>query len=288
MSFRGRCTLGILHVVFRLANLLAMLGPALAVPLAGAACTTPRSKAAPSLTASADAEVAAAESSASPASPPVQHVAHVPTILVLGDSHTYGAFGHRLHEHLAATGRHAVVSEAAGGATTETYLEERPEATSGYRLRESAPGEHEPHERLHRVHGAIDPLAELLARHDPEIVVVALGTNRPRAPVGESCDAFMQRLVRDRPTRRVFWIGPPAIGPDRRGTANEAVVTSLRATLEKHADATFIDSTTFNASHPLPPDNPHFGPEEARRWADVAFAQIGPKLIAARDAADRP
>jgi hypothetical protein len=200
----------------------------------------------------------------------------VPTILVIGDSHTYGAFGYRLHERLAAIGGHAVISEAAGGATTETYLEERPEARVGYRVRESARGERVPRARVDRLRSPMDSLDVLLARHEPEIVIVALGTNRPRAPVGESCDTFMQHLVHDWPGRRVFWIGPAAIG--RAGS--ETVVASLRGCVQKVAGATFVDSTTFNASSPLPPGNPHFGPADARRWADVAFEQIGPRIIA--------
>lgn len=206
----------------------------------------------------------------------------VTTILVIGDSHTYGAFGYRLHERLAAIGGHAVISEAAGGATTETYLEERPEALVGYRVRESAPGERAPHARVDRLRSPMDSLDVLLARHEPAIVVVALGTNRLRGPVGESCDTFMKHLVHGSPTRRVFWIGPPTIGVIGVSARNrsETVVAALRGCVQKLAGATFIDSTTFNASSPLPPDNPHFGPADASRWADVAFAQIGPRILA--------
>jgi hypothetical protein len=194
-----------------------------------------------------------------------------PTILLIGDSHTYGAFGQRLHELLAGIGRYAVVSEAAGGATTETYLQERPEAVVGYRVRESAAGEGGPRETVSRVRSPMHPLDGLLAAHDPEVVVVALGTNHPRVPVTQSCEAFMQHLMRDRPKRRVFWIGPPAVGADR----SAARVTSIRAALEKFPGAMFIDSTTFNAKAPLPADNPHFGLDDARRWAETTFAKMG-------------
>lgn len=193
---------------------------------------------------------------------------HVPAILLLGDSHTYGQFGQRLHERLAALGTHAVYSQAAGGATTETYLEAQPEATVGYRMRESARGEVVPRETAHGLRGPLGSLDALLAKHDPEIVVVALGTNRPRAPVTESSETFLQRILRAR-VRRVFWIGPPAVGADR----SEALVASLKAAIGKFPSATFIDSTSFNATT-LPPDNPHFGPNDARRWADVSFTRM--------------
>jgi hypothetical protein len=243
---------------------------------AGAACATPRRHEEP-LGAPGLPDGAAVAPVATTLAAPAPRV---PTILVIGDSHTYGAFGYRLHERLAAIGGHAVISEAAGGATTETYLEERPEALVGYRVRETARGERVPRELVDRLRSPMDSLDVLLARHEPEIVVVALGTNRPRAPVGESCDTFMQHVVHDGlhggPGRRVFWIGPAAIGRDRSG----AVVASLRGCVQKVAGATFIDSTTFNASSPLPPDNPHFGPADARRWADTAFEQIGPRIVA--------
>lgn len=192
-----------------------------------------------------------------------------PTILVLGDSHTYGQFGQRLHERLAARGTHAVVSQAAGGATTETYLEAQPEALVGYRMRETTRGERAPRETAHGLHGPLVPLDALLAKHDPEIVVVALGTNRPRAPVTDSGESLLRRLVRDR-VRQIVWIGPPAIGPDR----SEALVASLEAAVHRFPSATFIDSRRFNDAAPLPPANPHFGPDDARRWADVTFTQM--------------
>jgi hypothetical protein len=248
----------------------------LSFAFAGTACATPRRHEEP-LAASGLPDGAVVTPVATPPTvAPSGRIERVPTILVIGDSHTYGAFGHRLHERLAAIGGHAVISEAAGGATTETYLEERPEALVGYRVRESARGEHVPRERVDRLRSPMDSLAVLLARHEPEIVVVALGTNRPHAPVGASCDTFMQHLVHGWPKRRVFWIGPAAIGHDR----SETVVASLRGCVEKVAGATFIDSTTFNASSPLPADNPHFGPADARRWADTAFEQIGPRILA--------
>ena len=249
--------------------------PSLIVLLAAAACATPRRREEPA-GASAHSDAGAAEAplaSAIDAAPPPS-VAHVPTILLLGDSHTYGAFGARLHERLAGLGRWAVVSEAAGGATTETYLEERPEALVGYRVRESAPGRGEPRLTVDRVRSPIDPLATLLARHDPDVVIVALGTNKPHAPVADACAAFLERVVRDRPRRRVFWIGPPAVGSDRGAPR----VASLRAAVHEVPGAVFVDSTPFNASAPLPRDNPHFGPDDARRWADVVFAQLAPQL----------
>ncbi|MDB4994671.1 MAG: hypothetical protein JWM74_2103 [Myxococcaceae bacterium] len=249
----------------------------LSLAFAGAACATPRRHEEPLGAAGLpDAAVIAPAAAQASVPPRASRSSRVPTILVIGDSHTYGAFGQRLHERLAAIGGHAVISEAAGGATTETYLEERPEALVGYRVRESARDERVPRALVDRLRSPMDSLDVLLARHEPEIVVVALGTNRPRAPVGESCDTFMQRLVHDAPARHVFWIGPAAIGRDR----SAAVVASLRACVEKIAGATFIDSTTFNASSPLPPDNPHFGPADARRWADTAFEQIGPRILA--------
>lgn len=122
----------------------------------------------------------------------------------------------------------------------------------------------------------MDSLDVLLARHEPAIVVVALGTNRPRAPLGKSCDTFMQRLVRGSPERRVFWVGPAAIG--RAGS--ETVVASLRGCVEKVPGATFIDSTTFQCVEPATVGQPPLRPADARRWADVAFEQIGPRIVA--------
>jgi hypothetical protein len=196
-------------------------------------------------------------------------------VLLVGDSHTYGAFGATLHELLSDGGRRAVVSEGAGGATTETYLSDAPVASVGYRVRASTHGEAAPRELVDVRAGRMHSLAELLATHDPDIVVVALGTNAPRGSLAETCEELLRRLSADRTggprRRRVFWIGPPAFG-----SSVQAIVQTLEAVVERHPDARFIDSTPFNERAPLPASNPHFGPDDARAWARYVFARMQP------------
>lgn len=222
----------------------------------------PRPPAAPTAPPAASAHAAAAPE------------AREPTLLLLGDSHCYGAFGARLHERLAASGRFAVVSEAAGGATTETYLEDAPEAMNGYRVRYSARGEAHPRELVHRTRAPMHNLDQLLTAHDPAVVVVALGTNRPKEPAAASYARFMDRLTQGDRARRVLWVGPPAFGRDSAAQ----ITRVIRSAVEGRAGATFVDSTSFNALAPLPAENPHFGPVDATRWADVTYARLAPSL----------
>lgn len=205
-----------------------------------------------------------------------------PTLLLLGDSHTYGAFGGQLHTRLAETGRYAVVSAAAGGATWLTWLEERPVAGAGYRLRTSARGERAPHDVEHVFRGPMPNVDTLLATYDPAIVVVALGTNHARGNHREGIDRFLAR-VQGQAARRVFWIGPPAFGPGY----GHGATNGLRAALASHPDVELFESVSFNEGAPLPLDNPHFGPADARRWATPPGRSSAPASRRPPDSAPR-
>lgn len=205
---------------------------------------------------------AAADGSAAPGEP---------TVLLVGDSHTYGAFGARLHARLAESGRFAVVSVAAGGATWDTWLEERPEGLAGYRLRASRRGERGPRELEHRLRGTLPTLDALLAAHDPVALVVALGTNRPRGPALASAARFADRARRARPARPLVFVGPPSFGVDGARPARQALEA-----LARREGVAFVDGAAFNAKAPLPADNPHFGPADARSWADA----LAPAVVA--------
>lgn len=171
-------------------------------------------------------------------------------------------------------GRFAVVSEAAGGASVDTFLEDAPQAMNGYRVRYSARGEARPRELVHRTRAPMHNLDQLLDAHDPVAIVVALGTNRPKEPVAASYARFLDRIAKGARARRVFWVGPPAFGRDSAA----AIARTIRDVVEPRPGATFVDSTDFNAARPLPADNPHFGPADARRWADVTYARLAPSL----------
>jgi hypothetical protein len=203
----------------------------------------------------------------------------VGTILIIGDSHAFGPFGRTLHELLARTSEH-VVFEAACGATTEMFLFPYPEVVCGYRVLESKGIEASPHAVVSTWHNArIHNLDTMMKTYQPEVVVVVLGTNYPRAPVADSTEAFMKRLCRapsiGRACPRVFWVGPPAFGAQ----AGVYISKTIRSVVEGHDGAMFIDSTVFNEQKPLPLRKPHFGDDEGRRWAEFAFTQIASELV---------
>lgn len=197
-----------------------------------------------------------------------------PTILILGDSHAFGPFGRTLHELLATVGDR-VVFEAACGATTEMFLFPYPESVCGYRVHETRNGETPPRQVVSTWHlSKIHNLDWMLKHYEPEVVVVALGTNYPRAPVPDATQSFMKALCKQK-CPRVFWIGPPAFGKE----AGFYISKTIKETLETSwKGAVFIDSTKLNAEKPLNIKKPHFGDEEAKRWAHHAFTRIASEL----------
>ena len=197
-----------------------------------------------------------------------------PNILILGDSHAFGPFGRTLHELLATVGER-VVFEAVCGATTEMFLFPYPESVCGYRVHETKNGETPPRAIVSTWHlSKIHTLDWMMKSYEPQVVVVALGTNYPRAPVPDATESFMKALCKQK-CPRVFWIGPPAFGKE----AGFYISKTIKETLDTSwKGALFIDSTKLNADKPLNIKKPHFGDEEAKKWAEHAFAHIAPEL----------
>lgn len=57
-------------------------------------------------------------------------------------------------------------------------------------------------------------LARLLSKHDPDVVVVALGTNDVFVPYPQTMAANVRRIVARIGARECYWMGPPTWKPD--------------------------------------------------------------------------
>jgi acyl-CoA thioesterase-1 len=80
-------------------------------------------------------------------------------------------------------------------------------------------------------------LAELARRHEPDIVVLTLGTNDALVPHPEAYAANVRNIVKRISTRECYWIGPPLWKPDT------GIVAVLR---ENVAPCRFFDSSKLD------------------------------------------
>ena len=196
-------------------------------------------------------------------------------VLYIGDSHTYGKFGEKLHEELGRSTGLGVRSVSVCPATPGSWLKESWVSACGYMERRSRPGRPQPVKVSSGVRRRTPGLGRLLREERPSLVVIALGSNcglRTPAEIRGNARLLLERVIASAEVRHVFWIGPPHY----RGAGRIARV--LEQVVGEFTEVEFIDGRSFNARRPLPARNPHFGPWKAARWAGWAHGRISTRM----------
>lgn len=215
-------------------------------------------------------------------------------ILVVGDSHTVGAFGQSLDDALRAAPGARVGTYGVCSARPASYFSETAHGC-GYLFRgvdKKAPSkwlgarvfkEKRPDGKggVREVEMVKTPeLAQLLSDHNPDAVIVALGSNVPisAASVADTVD-----LVR-RSGAACFWVGPPEMRRPSRPTVDGVYATlrdqGITATADPKSACRLIDSRAFSyLRYPKEDgDGTHYGgslASLASRWgADAAAAVL--------------
>jgi acyl-CoA thioesterase-1 len=104
-------------------------------------------------------------------------------------------------------------------------------------------------------------LAQLLARHDPDIVIVTLGTNDALVPYPASLAGHVRNIVKRIGSRECYWIGPPLWKPDT------GILAVLR---DNSAPCTFYDSSKLTLARRE--DGIHPTERGGVAWADAFWA----------------
>lgn len=197
-------------------------------------------------------------------------IKHSKSVLILGDSHMYGNFGHILHNNFSVKMGHDVTSIAVCPATPRTYLQTRIKAYCGLRIRKS---------KAHRgfkttvrkVKGDTQPLKAQLDMTRPHLVVIALGTNmgnQSHKNIFQHSMDLVKSIHKHAPNAQIVWLGPPNYrGADR-------ISNALRQAMNQTHIAQYFEGTGYNRTRPLPKKNPHFGKRQAGLWADYMFQKL--------------
>jgi RNase H-fold protein (predicted Holliday junction resolvase) len=162
------------------------------------------------------------------------------TVVLVGDSHTVGAFGSELERLLKATGA-SIVRSAEKGTAVKQWLGRLP---------------------------------QLLKKHAPNIVIVALGANMRGYPYPRATSAQVTKLIavirKERPGAALYWIGPP-----RKRSDTTATLTAFNAILKNGlgSSARFVDSSPHTPKYEGG-DGEHYAPAPAKRWAKGVFVEL--------------
>jgi hypothetical protein len=204
----------------------------------------------------------------------LQSMAGAPRVLLLGDSHTVGTFGHELDAGLrAAYPGWRIETYASCGASPSWYLPGN--AASGH-TSECGTWFHRYAPKLESVTAAsATPLIDGLVASHPDTVIVALGANMANWKKGgifgmETASALAAKIVGA--GSRCLWIGPPDeaghMPPDQAKAQVARLNAALRASVGEYCR--YIESrTTYSGG-----DGMHYYPEPAKAWAAQATAGV--------------
>jgi hypothetical protein len=161
-------------------------------------------------------------------------------VLLVGDSHTHGAFGQEL-ERLLVAQQVNVLRRAKIGSAPKYWWPRLP---------------------------------ALLQQHQPEVVIVALGANMRGYPSARGTALHVRKtvqlIVRALPKARIIWIGPP-----RQRADGDADLARFNAIIKKGlgTQVRFIDSAALTPRY-VGRDGVHYATAPGKAWARGAFAAL--------------
>ena len=179
-------------------------------------------------------------------------------VLVIGDSHTAGAFGDELDRLLRAKGAQ-VHTVGSSGATADNFISGKG-TTVGY-------ADHKINGQTQKTAAHATPkLEELINEDKPDTILVNLGANfRGAGPSGIKKQVDEIGQIAKKHGIKITWVGPPTTRQDE----------SNRSSLQKFDEdmkAAVAPYGTYVSSAPFTPkysggDGVHYSGEAAKQWA---------------------
>ena len=201
-----------------------------------------------------------------------------------------GEFGRTFDQKLRAAG-YEVYTSVAGGGTPYYWLKDYPSISIDITYWERTPTSQR---RLPGI-SAVPKVESLMAKWDPDIVVVQTGTNlyaplrsKKRSRAGnireiESLIDKMCRVVTANGRRQIYWITPPDAHTERYPQAlqDEMLSITQRAAGKYGPVFNSYQVTTYTQSYPQS-DGIHLTSSAYRKWGDRAARDFVSKYQAVR------
>lgn len=201
--------------------------------------------------------------------------ARTPRVLYLGDSLSIGAFGQAFDQSMRSSGFevHTVV---AGGASPYYWLKNYQSLPCTIGFWEKSPSS----ERRVGYVRAVPKLEDLLESHQPHVVVVQTGINlyatlRSKRRTKEANVTEVTSLIEQmcysiaKSGATSYWVLPPHSHEQRYPKSlQEELASIMRNVVNRYEGRVFESQEVTRFDDPYPAtDGIHYGPEEARGWA---------------------
>jgi hypothetical protein len=200
-------------------------------------------------------------------------------MVIIGDSHTKGYFGERLHQRIHSTGMFNIFSIGLGGAGTQNYLYTLYNNCCGYKVRLTcaedivdSKGKLPFIENEDKGSGSMvlkkwnGKFKNILQWWQPQLVVVALGSNYVN-----SHSAFISTIYEITPAVPIVWIGP------YRRKNSSLRYQAIQKVIKEFPDIQLIRSDDLVGNDSI--TSVHFTKKMAERWADSVYTRMRPLLL---------
>ena len=187
-----------------------------------------------------------------------------PTILYIGDSHSYGKLGTVIYKNLSSISDH-VIMESSCGSTPNTWL-----GRTGYEKTVCGFWKKDGKEEVRSVEHQTPKFADELAKYRPDFTIIQLGTNiaagNKPANSALSIESMMLKIKDE--NSKCIWIGPP--------DANSKIVTKeklketnqLLSKLAKKNNCYYIDSLLLTKFPKNEKEGIHYSPSLSASWGE--------------------
>lgn len=192
-----------------------------------------------------------------------------PTILYVGDSHSYGKLGTTIDKNLSSISER-VILEASCGATPNTWL-----GTNKFEKTVCGFWKKDGKDEVRSVEHQTPKFADELAKYRPDITIVQLGTNiAVNAPKNATKSIVAMMTAISAEGSKCIWIGPP--------DANSKIVTRIRlketnlllSDLAKKYNCDYIDSLKLTSFPAKNKEGIHYPPSLSAEWGEKVSVEL--------------
>lgn len=193
-----------------------------------------------------------------------------PTILYIGDSHSYGKLGTTVEKNLSTISNH-VIMESSCGSSAYTWL-----GKTGYEKTVCGFWKKDGADETRSVEHQTPKYADEVTKYQPKVNIIQLGTNMAAAtkPLNsrDSIDQLMKAAKANNAT--CIWIGPPDANSKVVTKEKLKVVNDLLKELTTQNGCHYIDSLELTV---FPKDNKegiHYPPKASAEWGEKVSQKI--------------
>jgi hypothetical protein len=193
-----------------------------------------------------------------------------PTILYIGDSHSYGKLGTTIESNLKTISDH-VIMESSCGSSAYTWLGKTglEKTVCGFWKKDGS-------DEVRTTEHQTPKFSEEKTKYAPKVVIIQLGTNMAAAenPSNSkgSIDQLMKQAVAD--NSACIWVGPPDANSKIVTREKLQIVNSMIKEIADNNGCYFIDSLQLTSFPADSKEGIHYPPSLSKEWGEKVSAIV--------------